>query len=98
MTIVLLKQFAFEVYMATTYVKNKIRLFVKSNSDKQIILATGDTKQLQGVENISRCQDPATYAGHCLDMIFKQKHFPQFCKSVGATDSPKGEENRSLYK
>ena len=51
----------FEVYMANTYIKNKTRLFVKSDSDKQIILATGDTKQLQGVENISSCRDPATY-------------------------------------
>ena len=85
-----------EVYMANTYIKNKIRLFVKNNSSTKIIVATGDTKQLQGVESITNCQDPATYADHCLDVIFKHNIFLKICKRVGAKDSPDGDKNRQI--
>ena len=85
-----------EVYMANTYTKNKIRLFVKNHSNKKIIVATGDTKQLQGVESITNCQDPATYADHCLDVIFKHNIFLKICKRVGAKDSPDGDKNRQI--
>ena len=85
-----------EVYMANTYIKNKIRLFVKNHSNKKIIVATGDTKQLQGVESITNCQDPATYADHCLDVIFKHNIFLKICKRVGAKDSPDGDKNRQI--
>ena len=85
-----------EVYMANTYIKNKIRSFVGNNSSTKIIVATGDTKQLQGVESITNCQDPATYADHCLDVIFKHNIFLKICKRVGAKDSPDGDKNRQI--
>ena len=84
-----------EVYMTNTYIKNKIRVFVKENPDI-LTLATGDTKQLQGVECITNCQDPATYADNCLNMIFKNNIMLKICKRVGAKDSPDGDRNREM--
>ena len=84
-----------EVYMTSTYIKNKIRLFVKNNPDK-LTVATGDTKQLQGVESITNCQDPATYADNCLNIIFKHNIMLNICKRVGARDSPDGDRNREI--
>ena len=57
-----------EIYMSNLYVLNKVRLFIQNNPDK-IVVATGDVKQLQGVEVMTNCQDPATYMDNCLDTI-----------------------------
>ena len=56
--------------MSNLYVLNKVWLFIKNNPDK-IVIATGDVKQLQGVEAMTNCQDPATYMDECLNVIFK---------------------------
>ena len=42
-----------EVYMASMYMLSKIRLFCLDNPDK-IIIATGDTKQLPPIEDITK--------------------------------------------
>ena len=78
-----------EVYMASMYMLNKIRLFCLDNPDK-IIIATGDTKQLPPVEDITNCQDKEVYANQCLDTIFKHNIFLEISKRV------KGEENRKI--
>ena len=84
-----------EIYMANLYVLNKVRLFIQNNPDK-IVVATGDVKQLQGVEILTNCQDPATYMDNCLDTIFKYNIFLTICKRVGAKDSEEGERNRAI--
>ena len=58
-----------EIYMSSLYVLDKVRSFIKSNTEK-IVVATGDVKQLQGVEVMTNCQNPATYIDNCLDIIF----------------------------
>ena len=69
--------------MANLYVLNKVRLFIQNNPDK-IVVATGDVKQLQGVEILTNCQDPATYMDNCLGTIFKYNIFLTICERVGA--------------
>ena len=77
------------------YVLDKVRSFIKSNTEK-IVVATGDVKQLQGVEVMTNCQNPATYIDSCLDIIFKYNIFLTVCKRVGAKDSEEGERNREI--
>ena len=84
-----------EIYMSNPYVLNKVRLFIKNNPDK-IVIATGDVKQLQGVEAMTNCQDPAKYMDNCLDTIFKYNIFLTVCKRVGAKDNEEGERNRAI--
>ena len=84
-----------EIYMSSLYVLDNVRSFIKSNTEK-IVVATGDVKQLQGVEVLTNCQDPATYIDNCLDIIFKYNIFLTVCKRVGAKDSEEGERNREI--
>ena len=84
-----------EIYMSNLYVLNKVRLFIQNNPDK-IVVATGDVRQLQGVEVMTNCQDPATYMDNCLDTVFKYNIFLTICKRVGAKDSEEGERNRAI--
>ena len=59
-----------EIYMSNLYVLNKVRLFIQNNPDKMVV-ATGDVKQLQGVEILTNCQNPATYIDDCLNTMFE---------------------------
>ena len=81
--------------MSNLYVLNKVRLFIQNNPNK-IVVATGDVKQLQGVEVMTNCQDPATYMDNCLDTTFEYNIFLTICKRVGAKDSEEGERNRAI--
>ena len=84
-----------EIYMSNLYVLDKVGQFIKNNPD-QIVIATGDVKQLQGVEVMTNCQNPATYIDNCLDIIFKYNIFLTVCKRVGAKDSEEGDRNRVI--
>ena len=78
-----------EVYMASMYMLNKIRLFCLNNPDK-ILIATGDTKHLPPIEDTTNCQDKEVYANQCLDTIFKHSIFSEISKQI------KGEDNRKI--
>ena len=84
-----------EIYMSNLYVLDKVRQFIKNNPDI-IVVATGDVKQLPGVEVMTNCQNPATYMDNCLDIVFRYNIFLQICKRVGAKDSEDGERNRGI--
>ena len=84
-----------EIYMSNLYVLDKVGQFIKNNPDK-IVIATGDVKQLQGVEVMTNCQNPATYIDNCLDIIFKYNMFLTVCNRVGAKDSEEGDRNRVI--
>ena len=84
-----------EIYMSNLYVLDKVGQFIKNNPDK-IVIATGDVKQIQGVEVMTNCQNPATYIDNCLDIIFKYNIFLTVCKRVGAKDSEEGDRNRVI--
>ena len=49
-----------EIYMLNLYTLNKVWQFMENNTHI-IRIATGDVKQLEGVETTTNCQDPATY-------------------------------------
>ena len=86
-----------EIYMSNLYVLNKVRLFMQNNPDKMVV-ATGDVKQLQGVEILTNCQNPATYIDDCLNTMFEHNIFLTICKRVGAKDSIEGDKNREIIK
>ena len=86
-----------EIYMSNLYVLNKVRLFMQNNPDKMVV-ATGDVKQLQGVEILTNCQNPATYIDDCLNTVFEYNIFLTICKRVGAKDSIEGDKNREISK
>ena len=84
-----------EIYMSSRYVLDKVRQFIINNPDL-IVIGTGDVKQLQGIEVITNCQNPATFMDNCIDIILKYNIFLTICKRVGAKDSEEGERNRQL--
>ena len=84
-----------EVYMSILYVLDKVRRFIKENPDI-IVIGTGDVKQLQGVEVMTNCQNPAVYIDNCVDIVFKYNIFLEVCKRVGAKDSEEGDRNREI--
>ena len=84
-----------EIYMLNLYTLNKVWQFMENNTHI-IRIATGDVKQLEGVETMTNCQDPATYIDNCIDTMFKYNTFLKICKRVGAKDSVEGERNRKI--
>ena len=84
-----------EVYMSNLYVLDKVRQFIQENPDI-IVIGTGDVKQLQGVEVMTNCQNPAVYIDNCIDIVFKYNIFLEVCKRVGAKDSEEGDRNREI--
>ena len=54
--------------MSNLYVLNKVSLFIQDNPDKMVV-ATGDVKQLQGVEILTNCQNPALYIDDCSNTM-----------------------------
>ena len=84
-----------EVYMSNLYILEKVRRFIKENPDI-IVIGTGDVKQLQGVEVMTNCQNPAVYIDNCIDIVFIYNIFLEVCKRVGAKDSEEGDRNREI--
>ena len=84
-----------EVYMSNLYVLDKVRRFIKENPDL-IVIGTGDVKQLQGVEVMTNCQNPAVYIDNCIDIVFEYNIFLEVCKRVGAKDSEEEDRNREI--
>ena len=58
-----------EIYFANVRMLSKIKRYAEQNPNK-IILATGDTNQLETIDLISNCLDYDTYMDHCIDTIF----------------------------
>ena len=65
--------------------------FCKNNLDN-IVLATGDTKQLKNPETVSNTIGFEKYADHCIDLIFKNNIILYECKKL------KTEEDRNKLK
>ena len=51
-----------EMYAASMCMLNKMQLFCLDYSDDEIIIATGDTKQLPPIEDLTNWQDKEVYA------------------------------------
>ena len=82
-----------EIYMASPYILNKIRVFCEENPNL-IIIGAGDVKQLPSIEPYTNCQNVEEYVDSCMDIIFKHNIFLKICKRVGGKDTEEGERNR----
>ena len=60
-------------------------------SFKKMNIGTGDVKQLQGLEVMTNCQNPAVY-GQLYRYSIEIQIFLQVCKSVGAKDSEESDK------
>lgn len=58
-----------EIYFANVRMMAKIKRYSEQNPNK-IILATGDTNQLETIDLVSDQIDYETYTDHCIDTIF----------------------------
>ena len=58
-----------EVYFANISMLAKIKRYSESNPNK-IMLATGDTNQLETIDLVSNQIDYETYTDHCINTIF----------------------------
>lgn len=65
--------------------------YCKNNPDK-IVIATGDTKQLKNPDTVSNTISFEKYAGHCINLIFKNNIMLYECKRL------KTEEDRNKLK
>ena len=66
-----------EIYFANIRMLAKVKRYSENNPAK-IILATGDTNQLETIDLISNQLDYETYMDHCIDTIFSNNIYPFF--------------------
>jgi hypothetical protein len=63
-----------EIYMSCILKLRKIKQYSESNQNK-IIIATGDTCQLEPIEKLSNTINYEKYADHCINSIFPNEIF-----------------------
>lgn len=71
-----------EIYFSSLNTYWRIKQFVEQNKDSKIIIATGDTKQLKPVQEITNIQDYETYADHIINNIFQHNILLKECKKL----------------
>ena len=59
-----------EIYMSDLQKLTRIKKYCDENPDK-IIIATGDTSQLEPINSLSNQFDYDYYSDHCINQIFK---------------------------
>ena len=64
---------------------NRIREFINDNPEKKYI-ATGDTKQLPPIKDLTNTQPHDIYADNIKDNIFEYNLYLQFCKRLSEKD------------
>ena len=66
-----------EIVFHNTFILRKIKRYCENNPEK-IIIATGDTNQLETVDITTNTQDKSNYTDRCIDLIFKNRmHFKE---------------------
>ena len=70
-----------EIYMSCIKKFAKIKQFAEAHPDK-IIIATGDTKQLEPIDQLSNQVDYDDYADHCVNTIFNYEIYLTIPKRV----------------
>jgi hypothetical protein len=70
-----------EIYMSCILKLRKIKQYCDSNPDK-IIIATGDTLQLEPIEKLSNTIQYDEYADHCVNSIFNHEVYLMIPKRV----------------
>jgi hypothetical protein len=80
-----------EIYMSCILKLRKIKQYSESNPDK-IIIATGDTCQLEPIDKLSNTMSYEKYADHCINSIFPNEIFLFINKRL------KSEEDKLMLK
>ena len=74
-----------EIYFSGLSVYWKIKKFVEENKDK-IIVATGDTKQLKAIQQLTNTQDYELYVDKIIDNIFEYNILLKECKRLNTKE------------
>ena len=64
----------------------RIKQFVEQNKHNKIIIATGDTKQLKPVQEITNTQDYELYTDNIIDNIFTHNIILKECKRLNTQE------------
>ena len=75
-----------EIYFSGLNVYWKIEIFVEDNKGKKIIIATGDTKQLKAVQELTNTKDYETYVDEIIDNIFEYNILLKECKRLNTQE------------
>ena len=71
-----------EIYFNNLNIYWRIKQFVEQNKHNKIIIATGDTKQLKPVQEITNTRDYELYTDNILDNIFEYNILLKECKRL----------------
>ena len=75
-----------EVYFSNLNTHWRIKQFVEQNKHNKIIIATGDAKQLEPVQEITNTQDYETYTDNIVNHIFEYNILLKECKRLRNAD------------
>ena len=71
-----------EIYFSNLSTCWRIKQFVEQNKHNKIIIATGDTKQLKPVQEITNTQEYESYTDNMIENIFQYNIFPKAWRRV----------------
>ena len=75
-----------EIYLSCIKKFAKIKQYCEAYPDK-IVIATGDTKQLEPIEKLSNLIDYDEYADHCVNSIFNYEVYLTIPKRVKSDEN-----------
>ena len=75
-----------EIYFSNLNIYWRIKQFVEQNKHNKIIIATGDTKQLKPVQEITNTQDYELYTDNSIDNIFTHNIILKECKRLNTQE------------
>ena len=75
-----------EIYFSNLNIYWRIKQFVEQNKHNKIIIATGDTKQLKPVQEITNTRDYELYTDNIIDNIFEYNILLKECKRLNTQE------------
>ena len=75
-----------EIYFGNLNTYWRIKQFVEQNKHNKIIIATGDTKQLKPVQEITNTRDYELYTDISIDNIFEYNIWLKECKRINTQE------------
>ena len=75
-----------EIYFSNLNTYWRIKQIVEQNKHNKIIIATGDTKQLKPVQEITNTQDYEVYTDNIIDNIFTHNIILKECKRLNTQE------------
>ena len=75
-----------EIYFSNSNIYWRIKQFVEQTKHNKIIIATGDTKQLKPVQEITNTRDYELYTDNIIDNIFEHNILLKECKRLNTQE------------